>query len=253
MSFKNDYKSALGSVSPDTEKMIADIYEKLDENAPTKIRVQQRKKPVWVYIGSACGAAACVALFAVAVFRIVPNFVSNDHNYAGPLLNNAENATGGNAQDIDGYDANADDASARSSNSYDVISYSSELSESNAPGETKHEDFDKYDWKINESTVLVVNDDISTADVISLNGYEYFRVNETVTVYRTHEGVHPIRTEDGRVFYVMSDRGVVLISDEEWEKVREINVFFVQADARSEIEELHIHLLEIIKTLSDEP
>lgn len=82
MSFKDEYKTELDSVSPDTEKIIKRVHERLDENAPLKISTNRRKKSVWSVIAPVTGAAACVALCCVVIFNVLP-FISNTNDGNG--------------------------------------------------------------------------------------------------------------------------------------------------------------------------
>ncbi len=103
MSFKNDYKSALRSVSPDTEKIIAEVHERLSENAPLKIRTEEKKKrPLWQIIAPLAGAAACIALCIIFIPKLFDLPVNNagDKNGAGNApehveANNSDNLNGG--------------------------------------------------------------------------------------------------------------------------------------------------------------
>lgn len=70
MSFKDDYKAELNSVSPDTDKIMRNVHEQLKENAPLKIRTDRAKRPVWNIIAPAAGVAACAVLLFVVIFNV---------------------------------------------------------------------------------------------------------------------------------------------------------------------------------------
>lgn len=70
MSFKDDYKAELNSVSPDTDKIMRNVHEQLKENAPLKIRTDRTKSPVWNIIAPAAGVAACAVLLFVVIFNV---------------------------------------------------------------------------------------------------------------------------------------------------------------------------------------
>ncbi len=89
MSFKNDYKSAFLSVPPDAEKIIADVHERLEENAPLKLKTAEKKKPLWRVLIPAAGAAACIALCII----FIPRFFGLPLNNAGEM-NIADNNEG---------------------------------------------------------------------------------------------------------------------------------------------------------------
>ncbi len=90
MSFRNDYKSAFRSASPDIKGIIARVHERLNENAHLEIRTEQKKKrPLWQIIAPVAGAAACIALCII----FIPRFFGLPLNNAGGM-NNAENMDG---------------------------------------------------------------------------------------------------------------------------------------------------------------
>ena len=94
MSFKNDYKSALRSAPPDTEKIISEVHQRLNENAPLKIRTEQKKKrPLWQIIAPLAGAAVCIALCII----FIPRFSGLPLNNAGEMNNAGDNNGAGNS------------------------------------------------------------------------------------------------------------------------------------------------------------
>ncbi|MCH5195087.1 MAG: hypothetical protein J1F28_00150 [Oscillospiraceae bacterium] len=129
MSFKDDYKSALGSVSPDTDKIIAEVHNKLNENAPVMIRAERKKKPVWAIIGSAAGAAACVAIAVFVAVRIAPSFLRDNLSANGV---SPENYSINAEAEADGTAGVAGYGSADISNDKDENANKSGISESSA-------------------------------------------------------------------------------------------------------------------------
>lgn len=79
MSFKDDYKAELNSVSPDTDKIMRNVHEQLKENALLKIRTDSTKRPVRNIIAPAAGVAACAVFLFVVIFN-VQHFTSDITN-----------------------------------------------------------------------------------------------------------------------------------------------------------------------------
>ena len=213
MSFKNDYKSAFGSVSSDTDEIISGVHEMLSENTPLKLRVQQKKKPVWAIVGSVAGAAACVALAVTVAVKVVPNLIAGDEMFgvAGEPEQGAVNNT-----NIDN-EANIFDGTAENEGLAGTGS--------------------GYKGEYAEDIVLEVNDDnILDAEDVYINGYRYVRAN-VFTMYDIPEGLLPVKSVDGRVFYVYGgfEDDVILIADEHWRQNNRVWGFVFDRDRYGDI------------------
>ncbi len=183
MSFKNDYKSALRSASPDTEKIIAEVHERLYENAPLKIRTEQRKKrPLWQIIAPLAGAAACIALCII----FIPKFFGLPLSNTGEMNNMGDmNGAGNSPEHIE-------------TNNSDNLNGGMDI----APENSSHviSDSSGSSWQ-SEEFEIVRSDDGDMIEVVQ-NGTRYFRTDK-VRAYEISEKYDSVIQVDGKSYYVI--------------------------------------------------
>ncbi|MCH5208648.1 MAG: hypothetical protein J1F04_07160 [Oscillospiraceae bacterium] len=232
MSFKDDYKSAFGSVSPDTDKIIAEVHNKLNENAPVMIRAERKKKPVWAIVGSVAGAAACIAVAAFVAVRIAPNFLRDNlitngvspENYYDIQADANAAGTAGAAEGYGGANVNDADTDAKFSGGNPNMIASESLEDGNESAAVP----ETPDNGGSDSRVFIkVNtDDISAAREIIINGSYYVSSGETVSFDDISGDIMRISDIDGRWFNIVFDDNRAYVSDEDWWKKGQMICFY---------------------------
>ena len=200
MSFKEEYKSAMSSVSPDTDKIMESVHERLNENAPIKIRVEPKKKPIFVYIGSFAGVAACLALCAVVLFNVVPNFVKMD----GAAMENANgmySPTGGESSFHCGFIG--DNVANETENTIDATQSKNETAQEESNAEIS-------------GSIEFIGGDLATAKEVILNGVRYKNSGDTVRFSDKPENIRLVKSSDGTEFSFYLDGNRVYICKGEW-------------------------------------
>lgn len=236
MSFKDDYKSAFGSVSPDTDKIIAEVHNKLNENAPVKLRVQEKKKPVWAIVGSVAGAAACIAVAAFVAVRIAPSFLMDNlsangvspENYYDIQADANAAGTAGAAEGYGGVNVNGADTDAKFSGGNPNMIASESLEDGNESAA-----FPELSGSDSRVFIEVNAEDISAAREIIINGSYYVSSGETVSFGDIGEDdVMRLSDADGRWFTVVLVDNRAYVSDEEWWKKGQMICFYYEETLR---------------------
>lgn len=215
MSFRDDYKKEFGSISPDSDKIIEGVHERLNENAPIKIRIVRKKRSVFVYIGSFAGAAACLALFMTVLFVVAPNFVKKDSAATNEGTNGEDTyLIGGNPAAPDNAyngDGTADEADRNEINKpNEGIWNSSEVVLSDNANKAEGTDYESIELKI-------IGSSISDARKVIFNGEEYYKTTAVKKEFdEIPERLSVIRVSD-EVYYVLVDGDRIYFAENEWD------------------------------------
>lgn len=208
MSFKEEYKSAMSSVSPDTEKIIAGVYEKLNEMEVPK---KQNKTLVFAVVSSFAGAAACLALCTVVLLHVAPDFVKMD----GAAMENANGIQTPNFAESNFSGGIADDKVPEGIES----SICGELSQP----EMKPEESDAESG----GSIEFIGGDLATAKEVILDGVRYLSSGDTVKFSDKPENICVVKSSDGELFSVYLDDYHVYICKGEWQ-IPQMTYFYVE-------------------------
>lgn len=210
MSFKEEYKSAMSSVSPDTDKIIAGVYEKLNEREEPK---KKNKTLFFAIASSLAGAVACLALCTVVLLHVAPDFVKMD----GATMENANgiqtpnfaesNFSGGIADDKvpEGIESNLD-------------------VEQSKPAGTESDNDGKEDVLV---LIEFIGGDLATAKEVILDGVRYLSSGDTVKFSDKPENICVVKSSDGELFSVYLDDYHVYICKGEWQ-IPQMTYFYVE-------------------------